>query len=172
MFILIEMDASVNGGSAKGIERLYESIKDRLNPKDLSEVIVASHRGKAAVKLAELLGKQAHITSITEFVYDDETKKEMKKLNVTPVEKANLPIQDNREMRETLLMFGSKIKAALEVAVIAKNMKIVKGVFISVAGGEEGLNTALLLNTEYPEKEMISDPIKQLRVEEFLLLPS
>ena len=165
------MDTIGKSRSVKGVDRLFESIKSRLKPEGPNEVVVASHRGKSAVKLAELLGKQAHITSITEFVYDDETKKEMKKLNITLVEKANLPIQDNREMRETLLMFGSEIKAALEVAIIAKNMKIVKGEFISVAGGEEGLNTALLINTEYPEKVTVSDPTKQLKIEEFLMLP-
>lgn len=172
MFTPIDMGTKDKGRNAKGAQaRLLEIIKNRLKPEGPNKVVVASHRGKAAVKLAEILGKQAQITSITEFVYDDETKKEMKKLNITVVEKANLPIQDNREMRETLLMFGSEIKAALEVAVIAKNMKIVQGEFISVAGGEEGLNTALLVNTEYPEKEAVSDPTKQLRVEEFLLLP-
>lgn len=172
MFTPIDMGTKDKGRNAKGAQaRLLEIIKNRLKPEGPNKVVVASHRGKAAVKLAEILGKQAQITSITEFVYDDETKKEMKKLNITVVEKANLPIQDNREMRETLLMFGSEIKAALEVAVIAKNMKIVQGEFITVAGGEEGLNTALLVNTEYPEKEAVSDPTKQLRVEEFLLLP-
>ena len=166
------MGTNTKGKDAKEAQTiLFEIIKNRLKPEGPNEVVVASHRGKAAVRLAEWLGKQAHVISITEFVYDDETKREMKKLNVTIIEKADLPIQDNREMRETLLMFGSEIKAALEVAVIAKNSNIVKGVFFAVAGGEEGLNTALLVNTEYPEKEMVSEPTKHLKVEEFLALP-
>jgi hypothetical protein len=66
-------------------------------------------------------------------------------------------------------MFGSGIKAALEVAIIAKNMNLVKGEFLAVAGGDESFDTLLLCDTEFPEKEMVSDPVKHLKVKEFLV---
>ena len=147
---------------------IYEAIKSHLPPES-GKVVIASHKGKAAIKLAETLGKQAQVVSVTEFSYDDDTKKEMKKLNIVPVEKAELLIQDDRGMRETLLMFGSGVKAALEVASVASAKKLVKGEFIAVAG--EGFDTIMVMDTEHPLKEQISDPLKQIKVKRFIALP-
>lgn len=149
---------------------IYEAIKSHLPPES-GKVVIASHKGKAAIKLAETLGKQAQVVSVTEFSYDDDTKKEMKKLNIVPVEKAELLIQDDRGMRETLLMFGSGVKAALEVASIASSKKLVKGEFIAVAGEREGFDTVMVMDTEHPLKEQISDPLKQIKVKRFIALP-
>jgi hypothetical protein len=95
----------------------------------------------------------------------------MKKLNIVPMEKAELLIQDDRGMRETLLMFGSGVKAALEVASVASAKKLVKGEFIAVAGEREGLDTIMVMDTEHPLKEQISDPLKQIKVKRFIALP-
>ena len=95
----------------------------------------------------------------------------MKKLKITLIENANLPIQDLREMRETLLMFNSGIKAAIEVASIAANNRLVEGKFVAVSGIGNGLDTALIINTVHPEKEAISEPLKQLSVEKILSSP-
>ena len=40
------------------------------------------------------------------------------------------------------------------------------------AGGEEGFDIAILVDTEYPGKEQVSDPIKHIRVKEFLAMSS
>jgi len=151
-------------------DAVYEAIRSHL-PAESGKVVIASHKGKSAVKLAETLGKQAQVVSVTEFTYDDDTKKEMKKLNVVAVEKAELPIQDDRGMRETLLMFGSGVKAALEVATVASGKKLVKGEFIAVAGEKEGFDTILVLDTEHPNREQISDPLKHIKVKRFIALP-
>jgi hypothetical protein len=168
----MEIDSSilyVNKKTKQGM--VFEAIKRHLSPEAGYKVVVASHKGKSALMLAEALGKGNQVVSVTEFTYDEETKKDMKKLNVVPVEKAGLPIQDDRTMRETLLMFGSGVKAAMEVAAVAAEKKLVDGKFIAVAGEREGLDTVLILDTEHPQREQISDPLKQIRVKRFIALP-
>ncbi|MFH2112745.1 MAG: hypothetical protein ABIJ47_15970 [Candidatus Bathyarchaeota archaeon] len=159
----------VNKKTKTGV--VFEAVKKHTSPEGASKVVIASHKGKAALKLAEVLGKQVQVVSVTEFTYDDDTKKDMKKLNVVPVEKASLPIQDDRAMRETLMMFGSGVKAAMEVAAVASSKKLVGGQFIAVAGEKEGFDTVLILDTEHPQREQISDPLKQMRVKRFIALP-
>ena len=123
----------------------------------IKTVVIASQGGKTALKIAEKLGKKVHVISISEFKYSDNNKKKMKKLKITPIENADLPIQDNKQMRETLMIFDSGIKAALEVASIVNAMKIVKEDFVTIAGSRKRLDTALLISSTHPEYEMISE---------------
>ena len=150
---------------------LLEKIKEVNKVKKIKSIVVASQGGKTAIKIAEELGKEANVIAISEFSYNESIKKEMKKLKITSIENANLPIQDLREMRETLLMFNSGIKAAIEVAIIAANNKLVEEKFVAVSGSGNGLGTALIINTVHPEKEAISEPLKQLSVEKILSSP-
>jgi hypothetical protein len=99
--------------------RVFEAVKTRVEESGAATVVVGSTKGKSAIQLSEALGGEASVVSVTEFTYSDDVKKAMKKLKIAAVEKADLPIQDNREMRETLMMFGPGVKAALEVAAIA-----------------------------------------------------
>lgn len=133
--------------------------------------VVASQGGKSAVKLGEELGKNANIIAVSEFAYSENDKKAMKKLKIKAIENANLMIQDLREMRETLLMFDTGIKAALEVASIASSNGLAEGRYVAVAGGGKGLDTALVVNTVHPDGEVISEPIKRLKVEEIIASP-
>ena len=150
--------------------RVFEAVKKRVMESGASTVVVGSTKGKSAIQLCEALGDAASVVSVTEFTYSDDVKKTMKKRKVAAVEKADLPIQDNREMRETLLMFGPGVKAALEVAAIAVNQGLAEGDFVAVAGSDKSLDTAILVSTEHPDKELISDPLKQMLVKEFIAL--
>jgi hypothetical protein len=134
-------------------------------------IVIASQGGKTAIKIAEELGKGVNIIAISEFSYSDNNKKIMKKQKIKAIENADLPIQDLREMRETLLMFDSGIKAALEVAGIAVSKEMVEGKFAVVAGSGKGMDTALVINTAHPEAESISEPLKQLKIEKILSSP-
>jgi hypothetical protein len=134
-------------------------------------IVIASQSGKTAIKIAEELGKGVNIIAISEFSYSDNNKKIMKKQKIKAIENADLPIQDLREMRETLLMFDSGIKAALEVAGIAVSKEMVEGKFAVVAGSGKGMDTALVINTAHPEAESISEPLKQLKIEKILSSP-
>lgn len=156
----------------KGVKnsKVFEAIKTRVEESGASTVVVGSTKGKSAIQLDEVLDGKASMVSVTEFTYSDDVKKTMKKKKIAAVEKADLPIQDNREMRETLLMFGPGIKAALEVAVIALGKELVVGDFVAVAGGDKGLDTAILVSSDYPEKELISDPLKHVLVKEIIAL--
>ena len=150
--------------------KVFEAVKTRVEESGASTVVVGSTKGKSAIQLSEALGGEASVVSVTEFTYSDDVKKTMKKRKVAAVEKADLPIQDNREMRETLMMFGPGVKAALEVAAIAVSKGLAQGDFVAVAGGDKGLDTAILVSSDHPEKELISDPLKQMLVKEVIAL--
>ncbi len=149
---------------------IIEKLKKYTN-ENKAPIIVASQNGKSALKMAEELGKDAKIIAISEFTYSDSVKKDMKKGKITAIENANLPLQDLREMKETLMMFDPGIKAALEVASIAASNRLVDGRYIVVAGGGKGMDTALVINTDHPEAEAISEPLKRLKVERILFSP-
>ena len=117
--------------------RVFEAVKSRVEDSGAATVVVGSTKGKSAIQLSDALGGKASVVSVTEFTYSDDVKKAMKKKKIAAVEKADLPIQDNREMRETLMMFGPGVKATLEVAAIAVSKGLAQGSFIAVAGGEE-----------------------------------
>jgi len=150
--------------------KVFEVVKTRVEESGASTVVVGSTKGKSAIQLSEALGGAAAVVSVTEFTYSDDVKKTMKKMKVTAVEKADLPIQDNREMRETLMIFGPGVKAALEVAAIAVSQGLAQGDFVAVAGSDKGIDTAILVSSDHPEKELISDPLKQMLVKEVIAL--
>ncbi len=150
---------------------LVEKLKTYTAENRAESVIVASQGGKSAIKLAEELEKGSNIVAISEFAFSDAAKKTMKKQKITAVENADLPIQDIREMRETLMMFDSGIKAALEVASIAASKGLVNGSCIAVASSGHGLDTALIVSTVNPDAESISEPLKKLKIEKILASP-
>ncbi len=156
----------------KGVKNseVFEAVKARVEESGASTVVVGSTKGASAIQLSEALGGMASVVSVTEFTYSDDVKKKMKKMKVAAVEKAGLPIQDKREMRETLMMFGQGVKATLEVAAIAVGKGLAEGDFIAVAGGDKKLDTAILVSSEHPEKELISDPLKRMLVKEVIAL--
>lgn len=150
---------------------LIEKLKKYAAENKGQALVVASKGGKSALKIGEELGKEAKIIAVSEFAYSDNDKKAMKKKKIDAVENADLPIQDLREMRETLLMFDAGIKAALEVASITASKGLTEGKYVAVGGSGNGLDTALVVNTVHPDAEEISEPIKRLKVEEILASP-
>ena len=118
---------------AKATARLIEAVSERGREGDLRSVVVASTKGKTAIRLGEALKDVAEVIGVTEFTYSDDVKKSMKKLKVKAVEKADLPIQDRREMREALMLFGAGVKASLEVASVAAEKGLVEGNVRAVA---------------------------------------
>ncbi len=156
---------------SKSTGDLIGAVAERVEEGDVSTVVVASTKGKTVVMLGEALKGSAQVVSVTEFTYGGDVKKKMKKLKVTPVEKADLPIQDRREMREGLLMFGPSVKAALEVACVAAEKELAKDKVVAVAGGKGGLDTALVVRPAPPSDLTSPDPEKRMAVYEILALP-
>ena len=150
--------------SSKIIDKVMKAAESR----GISKVVVASRGGKSALKVSEALGKGIQVISISEFSYSDDAKKKMKKLKMVPVEEVDLVIQDSREVKEILLKIGTGVKAAMEVAVIAKTKELVEGEFIAVAGGKSGLDTAMILDTNQIELESMFEPVNQDVIKEFI----
>lgn len=156
---------------AEGTAHLVEAVADRVKEGGLDIVVVASTKGNTAIRLGEALKGVAEVVSVTEFTYDDDVKKSMKKLKVVPVEKADLPIQDRREMSEALLMFGSGVKASMEVSAIAAEKGLTKGNVVAVAGGKGGLDTALVVRPSPSSDFSSPDPDRRMAVIEILAMP-
>jgi hypothetical protein len=151
--------------------KLIEKLKTYALENESQPMVIASQGGKTAIKLAEELGKKVKIITVSEFAYSDGNKKVMKKKKIKAIENSDLQIQDLREMRETLLMFDSGIKAALEVASIVASNGLVNGRYVSIAGSEKGIDTAIVVNTIHPEAAAISEPLKQLKIERIISSP-
>ncbi|MCW4049647.1 MAG: hypothetical protein NWE89_07905 [Candidatus Bathyarchaeota archaeon] len=147
-------------------EKLIEAVKAHVKENQITQVVTASHQGKSALWLAEQLGKETQVISVTEFSYSDDTKKKMKKKKITPVENANLIIQDDVDKRTALLKHGSGVKAAMEAAAIATDKQLVEGQFIVVAGSGKSFDTAIVVDSEKKTKD--PDPLKQMGVVEFI----
>lgn len=152
-------------------EELVKAVVERVGERDIGGVVVASRRGRSALRIAEALNGSVSVISVTEFAYDKEVKRKMKKLGVTPLEKAELPIQEHRGMREGLLIFGEGVKAALEAAVIAAGGGLKEERVIAIAGGSGGIDTALVVRPSKPEEMMSPDPERRMAVLEVLALP-
>ena len=152
----------------KDYDKLIGVVKETLG-EEISTVVVASHYGNSAIKIAESLGKGTKVVSVSEFKYSDDVKKRMKKLKMGSVEKADLPIQDNREKRDSLLKVGVGVKAAMEVSVVAHEKELTKGDFVSIAGGGKGFDTAVIVTADLSEE--ISDPVDRVKVKQYLALP-
>jgi hypothetical protein len=149
-------------------DKLIGVVKENLGG-EISTVVVASHYGNSAIKIAESLGKGTKVVSISEFTYTDDVKKRMKKLKMGSVEKADLPIQDNREKRTSFLEVGIGVKAAMEVSVVAHEKELVQGDFVSIAGSGKGFDTVLLVAGIQSEKSL--DPVDRVKVKQYLALP-
>ncbi len=150
---------------------MIEAVSERVKEGGIPTVVVASNKGKSALGLGEALKGVAGVVSVTEFTYGDDIKKKMKKLGVAPLEKVELPIQDRREMREALLMLGTGVKAALEVAATVAEKGLVQGNVVAVAGSRGGLDTALAVRPSPPSDFSNPDPEKRMAVLEIIALP-
>ena len=156
----------------KGSGSIIDAVTSRVDKGDIPTVIVASTKGKPVIKLGEALKGSAEVVGVTEFDYSDSVKKAMKKLKIVPVERANLQIQDHRELLEALAAFGTGVKAALEVAVIAAGKGLASEPVLAVGGARGGLDTALVVRPIPPEGLLDSDPGKELAVLEVVALPA
>lgn len=156
---------------AESSDILIEAVVKKAKESAVTSVVVASTLGKSAIRLAESLEGVASVLSVTEFTYEEKVKKRMKKLGVTAIERAELPIQDRRDMKDALLFFGIGVKAALEVAAIAAEKGIEKDNIIAVAGSNKGLDTALLVRPAPPSEFSSPNPEKRMAVLEFIALP-
>lgn len=157
---------------AKSTGDLIEAVAERVKESGVATVVVASTKGKTALRMAEALKGEAKVVSVTEFTYDGDVKKGMKKLGVTAIERADLPIQERRGMREALLFFGAGVKAALEVAAIAAEKEAAPpGRVIAVAGSRRGLDTALVVRPAPPSDFFSPDPEKRMEVQEIVAMP-
>jgi hypothetical protein len=155
--------------SRKSREGLFDIVSARASMGDITSIIVASRSGKSALEMANKI-KGVTIISVTEFEYDDNVKKDMKKLNVIYIERPSLPIQDLLGVKEALLLFGAGVKSAVEVSAIAAEKELITGNVISVAGSK-GIDTALVIKPSKASDISNPDPTKRMEILEILAFP-
>ena len=91
MFMKVVRETLYLKREVKGTADLIEAVAERVKESGITSVVVASNKGKSALRLAEALKGMAKVVSVTEFTYDEDVKKSMKKLGVTAVERADSP---------------------------------------------------------------------------------
>ena len=156
----------------KGTSTLIDIVLERVKEGDIPSIVLASRKGNVAVELGKALKGSVKVVSVTEFTYNSDITKQMKKLKIVAIEKAQLPIQDRREMREALEMFGVGVKAALEVASIAAKEGLVSEKPLAIAGKSGGLDSALVVRPAAPKNFSNPDPTTRMAVLEILELPT
>jgi hypothetical protein len=176
---------------------VIDAVKKRLSVVGIKYVVVASTRGKTAVKFAESLGKQAKIISVSEPQYVKEWgakwpimnpayKKKLEKLGVTVLDRVTYvfhsSILENSKwsqvtpeilLRETFYTLGQGFKVAVEVAMIAVACGVLEPYqdVIGVGGTSRGADTALILRATYPATAFSKDPNKRLEIREIIAMP-
>lgn len=176
---------------------VIEAVKRRLSTTGIKCVVVASTRGKTAVKFAEALGKQAKIIAVSEPQYvkewgskwplmDPVYKKRLEELGVTILDKVpyvfHSSILENSKwtqvtpeilLRETLYTLGQGFKVAVEVTMIAVSCGVLEPYqdVIGVGGTSRGADTAIVLRATYPATAFSKDPNKRLEIREIIAMP-
>jgi len=176
---------------------VIDAVKKRLSETGIKCVVVASTRGKTAVKFAEALGNQAKIISVSEPAYirewgsswpimDPVYKRRLEELGVTVLDKApyvfHSSVLENSKwsqvtpeilLKEAFYTLGQGFKVSVEVVLIA----VASGVLepyqdvIGVGGTSRGADTALILRATYPATIFHKDSSKRLEIREIIAMP-
>ncbi|MEM2906097.1 MAG: pyruvate kinase alpha/beta domain-containing protein [Candidatus Bathyarchaeia archaeon] len=176
---------------------VVEAVEKRLSATGIKYVVVASTRGKTAVKFAEALGKRAHIISVSEPQYikewgvqwpimDPAYRKRLEELGVTVLDNAPYvfhssvfeasrwpQVTPEILLRETFYTLGQGFKVAVEVVLTAVACGALEPYqdVIGVGGTSRGADTALVLRATYPATVFSKDPAKKLEIREIIAMP-
>ena len=188
-------------GGMEHTERVVEAVGTRLEEGNIDTVVVASTTGETALRFSEDLGGGTTIISVAEaplmkdmgYNYprvQPEMKKRLEEKGVIVVEHIPfvfhsyfvLSITDPGQryahtpeaiMRDTFYAFGQGFKVAVEVvlmAVVGGFRAPYKNV-IGVGGSSRGADTAVVLNSTYPNDVFSSDGKKRLKIREIICKP-
>ena len=178
-------------------DNVIEAVKKRLSTTGIKHVVVASTRGKTAVKFAEALGNQVGLISVSEPQYirewgsewpimDPAYRKRLEELGVTVLDKApyvfhSSVLEDSKWsqvtpetlMREVFYTMGQGFKVAVEVVLTAVACGVLEPYqdVIGVGGTSRGADTALVLRATYPATVLSKDSSKRLEIREIIAMP-
>ncbi|MDH5439627.1 MAG: hypothetical protein OEY31_03390 [Candidatus Bathyarchaeota archaeon] len=176
---------------------VIEAVKKRLSTTGIKHVVVASTRGKTAVKFAKALGNQVGLICVSEPQYirewgsewpimDPAYKKRLEELGVTVLHKApyvfhSSVLEDSKWsqvtpetlMREVFYTMGQGFKVAVEVVLTAVACGVLEPYqdVIGVGGTSRGADTALVLRATYPATVLSKDSSKRLEIREIIAMP-
>ena len=176
---------------------VIDAVKKRILDTGIKRVVVASTRGKTAVKLAEQLGKDVTIIAVSEPQYikewgtdwpivDPVYRKRLRELNVVMLDNApyvfHSSVLENSKwsqttpeilMKETFYTLGQGFKVAVEVVLTAVACGVLEPYqdVIGIGGTSRGADTALVLRATYPAMIFSKDAAKRLEIREVIALP-
>jgi len=176
---------------------VIEAVKERVTDTGIGHVVVASTRGKTAVKLAECLGTLAQVIAVSEPQYvkewgakwpvmEPEYVKRLAELNVTVLDKApyvfHSSVLENSKwpqmtpetlLREAFYALGQGFKVAVEVVLTAVACGVLEPYqdVIGIGGTSRGADTALVLRATYPAMVFSKDVNKRLEIREIIAMP-
>jgi hypothetical protein len=197
MVKIIREDYYFDEPGEQNTEYVIEAVKKRLPLVDVKYVVVASTRGKTALKFAEALGNQVKIIAVSEPQYVKEWgskwplmepayKKKLEELGVTVLDRVpyvfHSSVLENSKwsqatpeilLREAFYTLGQGFKVAIEVVLIAVACSVLEPYqdVIGVGGTSRGADTALILRATYPATVFSKDPNKKLEIREIIAMP-
>jgi len=178
-------------------EDVVEAVKERIAVTGIGNVVVASTRGRTAVKLAESLGSRVRVIAVSEPQYVKEWGakwptiepayvRRLTELNVTVLDKApyvfhSSILEDSQWshispetlLRETFYALGQGFKVAVEVVLTAVACGVLEPYqdVVGIGGTIRGADTALVLRATYPAMVFSKDPMKRLEIREVIAMP-
>ncbi len=177
---------------------VIEAVKERLKFKDVKQVLVPFTTGKTADLFSRELGNITEIITISEdeavtasnkIASSDKgllgklirnrlegaSEEALERLHREAIDLAFLPFSGEswNVVKEVLFVFGQGMKVALEIALVAVEIKKVKPYIevIAVGGTGEGVDTAIVIKTASQDEAFGEVPKRRISIREILAIP-
>jgi len=197
MVAIVREDYYFDEPGEENTDDVVEAVRKRLPATGIRHVVVASTRGRTAVKFAEALGREIRLISVSEPQYirewgspwpimDPRCRTRLNELGVTVLDNApyvfHSSVLENSKwpqatpeilLREAFYTLGQGFKVAVEVVLTAVACGVLEPYqdVIGVGGTSRGADTALVLRATYPAMVFSKDPAKRLEIREIIAMP-
>lgn len=157
-------------------ESVFEAVKERIEHTGVKTVIVASDSGETAVKLCGSIREPGlNIVAVSWKKMNPENLHKLKENRVEVLQDSHTPLsgKEARVMAYTYYTLGQGFKVAVELAMIAVDMELIKAgqEVISVAGTGNGADTAVLIKASSTKDALGQDIGNRLEVKEVVAMP-
>lgn len=160
----------------KNTSSVIQVLAQRMKKTGPKTVVVASTSGATGKEFAESLTGRARVVAISHREMEPQLKARIRELGGTAMDRTNTPLStaDMNDVKNTLKILGQGFKVAVEVAVIATEMKLIKPYvdILAVGGSGKGADTAIVVRSTTTNEMFSEDPSKKLEVREIVAIPT
>ncbi len=176
MGVVKRVDYYFDEPGPQNTEGVFEAVKERIRQTGVRTVVVASDSGETATKLCEALQDfDVKITAISWKKMSPKNRGKLKQKNVEVVQESHTPLsgKNSRTMAYTYYTLGQGFKVAVEVAMVAVDMELIKAgqEIISIAGTGSGADTSVLIKASSTKDMLGSEIANRLEVKEIIAMP-